>query len=93
MHLALDLLPAARFEAHVETDMFEHGPHRFRQIPASTVTAGVPEGKGGAQVALVTNAVTAHLPARLVEQGVGMGGIPSLKAVALFSQGKPSTTL
>ncbi|MOA04151.1 hypothetical protein D3C78_1236910 [compost metagenome] len=79
MHLALHLLPAAGLEAHLKTDGFEHGPHRFRQIPAGAVTAGIPEGNGGAPGALVANAVTAPLPARLVEQGVGMGGIPILE--------------
>ncbi|MNF62497.1 hypothetical protein D3C84_441800 [compost metagenome] len=79
VHLALHLLPAAGFEAHLQTYGFEHGPHRFRQIPAGAVATGVPEGKGGAQVALVANAIAPPLPACLIEQGVGMGGIPILK--------------
>jgi len=79
VHLPLYLLPATGLEAHLKANGFEHGAHRFRQIPAGAVTAGVPEGNGGAQVALVANAVTAHLPARLVEQGVGMGRIPILE--------------
>lgn len=83
MHLPLHLLPAAGLEAHLEADGFEHGAHRFRQIPAGAVATGVPEGKGGAQAALVANAVAAHLPARFVEQGVGMGRIPILESGGL----------
>ncbi|MNS85067.1 hypothetical protein D3C72_1189190 [compost metagenome] len=89
MHLPLHLLPAAGFESYIEADGPEHGAHRLGQIPPGAVTAGVPEGESGAQPALVADAVTAPLPARGFEQGVGMGGIPVLEGAGRVVPGQP----
>ncbi len=88
MHLPLHLLPTAGLEAHLEANWLKHGPHRFRQITAGAVATGVPEGKGGSQGALVANAVTAHLPTRLVKQGVGVNRIPILEGGGLVQPGQ-----